>query len=98
MGKTKNVHIYMSVGAKTEGGLYVNRHGAASNMMNYRGVVKDDSEVPSFQQKMASKGHIVVVSDIPLKKHSITQHDGLDFVIDYPECFNDQMGTLFPNG
>lgn len=91
-------HIYMSVGARKESGLYVDRHNAVTNMMNYRGVVDNDKDIPSFQQKMVKKGHIVIVSDVPLAKHSISKQDDKDFVIDYPSCFNDQMGTLFPNG
>lgn len=91
-------HIYMSVGAKNESGLMVDRHGAVTNMMNYRGVADSDGDIPSFRQKMAAKGHIVIDSDTPLKKHSITKQDDKDFVISYPACFNDQMDTLFPNG
>lgn len=88
-------HIYMTVGAKSANGLYLDRFGAATNMMNYRGVAESSD---SFKTKMAAKGHIVVVSDVPLAKHSVTKQDDKDFVIDYPACFNDQMDTLFPNG
>ena len=90
-------HIYMSVGTKAASGLYVDRHGAATNMMNYRGV-SDDGDVKSFRQKMADKGHIVVDSDTPMVKHSVTKQDGRDFVVDYPACFENQMDKLFPKG
>lgn len=88
----------MSIGAKLKDGLYLDRFGAATNMINYRGVADNDKDIPSFSKKMAAKGHIVIVTDEPLKKHSVTKQDDKDFVIDYPKCFNDQMNALFPNG
>jgi len=91
-------HIYLTVGAKNETGLYVDSNGAVTNMLNYRGQAEGDTDIPSFRSKMAAKGHIVIDSDVPLKKHSITKQDGKDFVVEYPKCFNGQMDTLFPNG
>jgi hypothetical protein len=88
----------MSVGARNKKGLFVDRFNAVTNMMNYRGIAENDKDVPSFRQKMAKKGHIVLASDEPIEKHSITKQDNKDFVIDYPSCFNDQMDTLFPKG
>jgi len=90
-------HIYMSVGSKNDKGLYIDRFGAVTNMINYRGISDSESDISSFKLKMAKKGHIVLSSDVPIAKHSVTKQDGKDFVIDYPKCFNSQMATLFPN-
>jgi len=91
-------HIYMSVGSKNDKGLYIDRFGAVTNMINYRGVSDNDIDMASFKEKMAKKGHIVLLSDVPMGSHSVTNQDSKDFVIDYPSCFKDQMATLFPNG
>ena len=52
-------HIYMSVGAKADNGLFLDRNGAVTNMINYRGE-SNDEDVASFRSKMALNGHVVV--------------------------------------
>lgn len=90
-------HVYMSVGAKTTAGLFLDSFGAQTNVMNYRGV-SEDSDIASFQRKMSQKGYIVVAENTPLANHAVTSQDDKDFVINYPSCFKNQMATLFPSG